>query len=268
MSEYEDLYGDMLDMIEIITTSIEINSREEHFYRRSAEATSSEVAKGLFSEIADELGSILSNRIVVCHTHFDRVAMHQASRKDGIPHSDCRWLDSARVARHTWDKSATKGYGLRRLCDFLGYEFNHHDALEDAKAAGYIFLAAMKESGLSAQQWLEETTKPIFSNRSSVAREANPEGPCFGEVVVFTGALEIPRAKAADMAATVGCQVDVDVSPRTTVLVVGDQDAKRLRGHTKSSKHRKAERLAAGGYEIRIIKESDFKVLLSSCETP
>jgi DNA polymerase-3 subunit epsilon len=37
---------------------------------------------------------------------------------------------------------------VSRMFSKIGYEFKHHDALEDAKAAGYVLLAAMQESGL------------------------------------------------------------------------------------------------------------------------
>jgi len=55
MSESEPMHKDMTDMIEVITTSIEINAREEDFYRRSAAASGSEVARALFLEIADDV---------------------------------------------------------------------------------------------------------------------------------------------------------------------------------------------------------------------
>jgi len=48
------------------------------------------------------------------------------------------WLDTARVARRTWDAVARKGYGLANLASMLGIEFKHHDALEDAKATGLV----------------------------------------------------------------------------------------------------------------------------------
>ena len=69
--------------------------------------------------------------------------------------------------------------------------------------------------------------------------------------MVFTGALEIPRREAADLAAAVGCDVAQGVTKNTTLLIVGDMDVKRLAGHEKSSKHRKAELLIANGYPIR-----------------
>lgn len=43
------------DMIEIVTTAIEIHAREEDFFRRSSTASRNEAAKALLSEIAEDL---------------------------------------------------------------------------------------------------------------------------------------------------------------------------------------------------------------------
>lgn len=84
--------------------------------------------------------------------------------------------------------------------------------------------------------------------------------------MVFTGALEIPRREAADLAATIGCSVTAGVTKKTSLLVVGDQDVSKLAGKTKSSKHRKAERLISEGQRIRILKESDFRELVMQAQ--
>jgi DNA polymerase-3 subunit epsilon len=157
------------------------------------------------------------------------------------------------------------GYGLKKVCKKIGYEFKHHDALEDAKAAGHVLLAAMKESKVDLDAWRKLVKQPIgLASVNGVLREANPEGDLFGEVLVFTGALDLPRREAAELAASIGCQVADNVTKKTTILVVGDQDILRLAGHEKSNKHRKAEELAAEGYPIRIVRESDFKALVST----
>ncbi len=219
-----------------------------------------------FPELADTLRSYLVKKVVVCHTHFDRVAMNQAAQRYNIIAPECTWLDSARVARRAWTDCAWKGYGLYDVCRMLGYEFRHHDALEDAKAAAHIFLAASNETGLDIDSWLKRIRQPIdpaaSSSGSAIKRDGNPEGALFGEVLVFTGALEIPRREAADLAGTIGCQVAPGVTKKTTMLVVGDQDIKKLAGHEKSSKHRRAEELITQGVSIRILKESDFKELV------
>ncbi len=219
-----------------------------------------------FPELSETLLSYLAGTVVVCHTHFDRVAMRRAHQRYNILAPECTWLDSAMVSRRTWTECARKGYGLYNVCRMLGYEFKHHDALEDAKAAAYIFLAASKETGLNIDNWLKRIRQPIdptsTSSGAAVKRDGNPEGALFGEVLVFTGALEIPRREAADLAATIGCQVASGVTIKTTILVVGDQDIKKLVRHEKSSKHRKAEELIMKGVPIRILKESDFKELV------
>lgn len=219
-----------------------------------------------FQALSGKLSSYLTDRVVVCHTHFDRVAIHQATRRYGIITPDCTWLDSARVARRAWAQFAWKGYGLNNVCSMLGYEFRHHDALEDAKAAAQIIIAAFKETGLDVDGWVKRIGQPIVpsssSSSSAIKRDGNQEGHFFGEVLVFTGSLEIPRSEAADLAASIGCQVAQGVTKKTTLLVVGDQDIEKLAGHEKSSKHRKAEQLIASGAPIRILKESDFKELV------
>lgn len=216
-------------------------------------------------EIAAEVVSWLQSRVAVCHTHFDRVAVHRAFDKYGLACPSCTWLDSARVARRAWTEFEKLGYGLISVCRHIGYDFTHHDALEDAKAAAQVLLAAIGKTGLSVEDWLLRVEQPLRQSsaggRKSVARQGNPEGILWGEVMVFTGALRITRQEAADLAASVGCEVIAGVNKRTTVLVVGDQDARRLSGYDKSSKHRKAEKLIAEGQQIRILRESDFIAL-------
>lgn len=218
--------------------------------------------------VASAVEQLLADAVVVTHTHFDRIAMHQAANRWAIEPPSCNWLDSARVARRTWAECARSGYGLADLCKRIGYDFQHHNALEDAKAAGYVLLAAMAETGLDLEGVLRRVRQPIdpssIRSRGAIKREGDPDGLLFGEVVVFTGALEIPRREAADLAAAVGCEVAQSVTKATTLLVVGDVDVKRLAGHDKSSKHRKAEALIARGLPIRIIRETDFRELIAT----
>ena len=72
------------------------------------------------------------------------------------------------------------------------------------------------------------------------------------------------RHDAAVAAANAGCRVDSGVTKHTTLLVVGDQDIRKLAGHEKSTKHRKAEELMQQGQRIRILGESDFKSIINS----
>lgn len=223
-----------------------------------------------FTDVVNELSNFLTNSICVSHTHFDRVSISQALEKYSLKPINTTWLDSARIARRTWEECAWSGYGLSNVCKIIGYEFKHHDALEDAKASGQVILAAIEKTGLDIDAWFKRVRQPIDPSKSStgaaIEREGNSDGELYGEVLVFTGALEIPRHEAADLAAKIGCTVAQGVTKNTTLLVVGDQDVTKLAGKNKSSKHLKAEQLISKGQQIRIIKESDFKELVAQAD--
>jgi DNA polymerase-3 subunit epsilon len=217
-----------------------------------------------FPDVANRIYNYLDGRIAVCHTHFDRVAIHQACVKYDLRVPTCTWLDSARVARRTWEQFAYRGYGLGNICATLGYQFVQHDALEDAKAAAHILLAAIEKTGMDLHKWLKRVERhiPFSHSAGKIARNGNPEGPLYGETVVFTGSLHLSRWTAAEMAAKIGCTVADRVNIGTSIIVVGDQDIKKLKGHEKSSKHRKAEELILKGQALRIISEADFLELI------
>jgi len=220
-----------------------------------------------FPDVIHDLSKYISSGVCVSHTHFDRVSIGRAINKYSLNPIDTLWLDSARVARRAWEECAWSGYGLSNVCNIIGYQFKHHDALEDAKASGQVLISAIEKTGLDLDSWLKRVSKLIDPSSSSsgaaIKRDGNSDGELYGEVMVFTGALEIPRREAANLAASIGCTVASGVTKKTTLLVVGDQDVTKLSGKSKSSKHLKAEQLIEKGQEIRIIKESDFKELVS-----
>lgn len=214
-------------------------------------------------EIHERIKFDYSNRIVASHTPFDRTAIRRACEKNGSEPFECQWLDTARVVRRTWPEFSKSGYGLSNLSKHFEIPFKHHDAEEDARLAGEILLLAIQESKTSASEWCSRSLKSSATARSYTALEANPDGPLFGNVVVFTGTLSIPRKDAAKLATFSGCEVGAGVTKHTSLLVVGDQDIRALAGAEKSSKHRKAEELIAKGQAIRIIGESDFERLIN-----
>lgn len=214
-------------------------------------------------DIHAELIGLLGGAVIASHTSFDRVALERAFAKYDLPQLEAVWLDTAKVARRAWpDEFGRRGYGLKKLAQHFNIEFEHHDALEDAKAAAQILLKAIESSELDIAGWLRRVERPIRpasgKNPASAVRTGSEDGPLKGETVVFTGALGIARRNAADLAAQAGCDVSNSVARRTTILVVGMQDTQRTERYGKSSKHRKAEQLNANGAGIQILTEEDF----------
>jgi DNA polymerase-3 subunit epsilon len=218
-------------------------------------------------DIAGKLRELLERNVAVCHGHFDKNSIAKAFEKYGLTPIYAEWLDSLTVSRCAWPSLG--GYALPNVCREIGYELtHHHDALEDAKAAGAILVAAMNESQQSIEYWLNRAKRGIYIPRSKVTKiSTNPNGHLFGQILVFTGELGISRDVAADLAANAGCTVVKTVTKKTTILVVGRQDFRtRLAGHEKSTKFRRAEDLISLGSRIQVISESEFFALVKSAK--
>jgi DNA polymerase-3 subunit epsilon len=212
-----------------------------------------------FQQAFSDIARRISGQTVVTHTSFDRSAISQACGSYGLAPPDCTWLDTARVARRTWSDVAHSGYGLDSLAQRFEIKFKHHDALEDARAAGLILLRAIEDTGMSTDALLEHSRRRMDQHH---VQSGNPEGRLFGEIAAFTGTLSLSRRDAAELASRAGCEVADGIPKHTTLLVVGDQDIRHLAGHEKSNKHRKAEELIGKGQPIRILTETDFAAIV------
>ena len=226
-------------------------------------------------DVWNELHSRLHGSVLVSHSPFDRTAIERSIERYELEQVQIDWLNSVEIARRAWpEKYARGGAKLKNIANDLNISFQHHDALEDARVVVEIVLNACAETGMNVDEWRLRDEQPIFdqkrkkykSNRSYtlIKRRGNVQGPLYGQTIVFTGALKIKRQHAADLAADVGCNVSDSVTKNTTILVVGTQDAYRLRGYTKSSKHRRAEALKEQGVDIQIISEDDYAHLIGN----
>jgi DNA polymerase-3 subunit epsilon len=218
-----------------------------------------------FPAVAHQLRELLHGQIVACHTSFDRLSIGRACERYGLPPVECRWLDTARVVRRAWPQYRQSGFGLKSVAEDMGIKFRHHDAAEDARAAGEILVRAVAETDVSVADWLLLALRPCPSPGPLAG---NPEGPLLGETAVFTGSLTLPRRLAAELAAKAGCNVGTSVNRATTLLIVGDQDLRKLAGRERSNKQIKAEELIAGGQAIRVLGEGDFLRLIEQAGIP
>lgn len=216
-----------------------------------------------FYQLYNSLNEILSGNIVVHHGAFDRIAFNRACEKYELPPIDAIWLDTTRIVRRTWEQFAYRGYGLFNVATFLCYEFDHHDALEDALMAGRIAYCCCVKKGVDITDWVQLVHKRIpFAADQEAPPEINREGEYYGLKIVFTGSLSISRHAAERKAADLGFEPQKNVTKETNVLVVGIQDVDKINGFEKSSKHRKAEKLIEEGQEITIMSDLDFMKLI------
>ena len=221
----------------------------------------------ILSDIVPIIKEFFSTNTICSYGAFDKAAM-----KKIFPNLPNQWLDIMRVVRRCWsDKFAEKGYGLAKVSKHLKIkQENHHNALDDAIVAGEILNKALLESGKPLDYWLDRVEKPIHVEYDEnghilpkIKRQGDPNGPLYGEVVVFTGELSIPRQDAAKKAASVGCDVVDGISKKVTLLIKGIQDKSRLVGKELSNKEIKAQELISKGHNIRILSENDFLELVN-----
>jgi DNA polymerase III epsilon subunit-like protein len=129
------------------------------------------VGKPTMKEAIPAIGSNLADCVIVHHSLFDRTAFHKAAERFGVETPDVVWLDSLRIARRAWlHYKDVGGYGLANLCQALNIVFRHHEAAEDARAAGLIVLRAIAETGIPLEQWPERCDRPLHWTSGDDAR--------------------------------------------------------------------------------------------------
>lgn len=220
----------------------------------------------------DNYGKIIQfigDNTVVSYTDFDQRAIFKCLQDHGLPLPSWQWIDASLMVRDTCQRFEKSGYNLANVCQEWKYSFNHHDALEDAKACGFVTITILRENNASITDWLEKKSTYLNSKSSSTQRfpinraiQGNEQGRFFGLNICFTGELSIKRAEIAEIAAKQGFHVKAGASKKLNYLVVGTADLTLLNGHDKSSKQRKSELLISEGSNIEIITEHDFLKML------
>lgn len=200
------------------------------------------------SEIEPIIRQYFAQGVVCSYGSFDRTALDRA-----IGNIPSVWLDITKVVRRTWDKFAWAGYGLASMSDYLNIELNnHHDALSDAKVAGQVLACAMRETRFDLDGIIKRANQTLTLNyeNSRTKLKGNPDGEYYGETLVFTGVLSIPRSEATVLANAKGFDVSPSVNSKTNYLVKGLAEPEKLNGKDMSTKESKALTLIQKGQDI------------------
>ena len=86
----------------------------------------------------------ISGTLVAAHNAaFDMSALRHVLDAYGIEYPTTRYICTCKAARKTWDN--LENHKLNTVSDHLHFEFEHHNALEDALACANILLAVQRE---------------------------------------------------------------------------------------------------------------------------
>lgn len=254
--------------------------------------TSSDVVdKPRFNEVWPTIRELINNKLVAAHNaSFDISVLQQLLDVYGLSYPDIEFVCTYNVAKKTWDKQVS--YSLKNIGYRLGYMFNHHNAIDDARICGKILVEACKHHNcLSINELAQKIDMQIgvlnddiycpcsVSNPFRSIRKGKYDalkiseltyenikrnGAFSGKNVVFTGTLiSMTRQQAAQMVVNNGGNVLTNVSKRTDYLVMGVQDFSRFVDGKQSHKTKRAKELIEQGYPLEIIDESQFLRMLS-----
>ncbi|KQS51792.1 transposase [Sphingomonas sp. Leaf198] len=205
------------------------------------------VGQPSFADVHAIVDRHLSGRTTVAHSYFDKGALAAACRVHDRPAIETVWLDSVRVAKRAWPDLESHRLGL--LAQYLGIAHKHHDALSDARAAGWVIVKAIDHTGIALDEWLAPPRKPGPAPRPA------PSGPLAGERIALLGA---PRDGAsAERIAALGGRIVSAVGNTTTLLVIAGR-APFSYSVRNSGAYRRAEHYRRLGGAIRIV--SDFEL--------
>jgi DNA polymerase-3 subunit epsilon len=209
--------------------------------------------KPTFADVHGVVHGHLSGRTTVAHSYFDKGALAAACRIHDRPVIETVWLDSVRVAQRAWPDLASHRLGL--LAQYLGITHKHHDALSDARAAGWVIVKAIDHTGIALDEWLAPPRKPGPAPRPA------PTGPLSGERIAILG--EPRDGPLAHRIAALGGRIVSAVGNTTSALVIAGR-APFAYSVRNSGAFRRAEQYRRLGGTIRIVSEHDLDLSAGS----
>ena len=97
-------------------------------------------------EIYPELLGWATPGVLVSHTFFDLRAIERACRRYDVPMMRYgTWIDTCAEARQAWPQ--LPNHKLPTLARYFGIGYRAHDAAEDARVAGEIYLLTVQAKG-------------------------------------------------------------------------------------------------------------------------
>jgi DNA polymerase III, epsilon subunit and related 3''-5'' exonucleases len=97
-----------------------------------------------FDALWPEIEAFIGDDILVAHNAaFDRSVLRATAEAYGITLPEYEIQDTLRMARASWHH--LPNHRLGTLVDYLGFEYDAHNALSDAYACGKVYIALSKE---------------------------------------------------------------------------------------------------------------------------
>lgn len=272
---YTDYNPELVYLVEILTISDSqqnlyrtyVNPEEEIFdygliYEFGTTANQLESAPN-FPAVYEQICSLLQGQTVLYHMPSNKLALQAVCNRYGLLLPDANYINSERIVRRVWTEHSQSGYGLGSMRAALDIPAD----LTSAEATYEIIQRAIEHTGSSLEELIELANRPrvrLRENSHIESMEGNPEGPLYGETIVFTGSLDRPRKDLRDVVVALGCNFADSLTRETTMLVVGNYNNPTVLTTGKSGKLAKAEKLNKDGKaHIEIMSSDSFYMLMT-----
>lgn len=239
-----------------------------------------------FDAFYPELKPLLDGGLIAAHnTSFDVDCIRDVLTVYNIPIPSFEHICTCELAEKAF--KGLESYKLKTVSKFLGHEFKHHDAGEDALAAANIIIKAMESTGIhdirllaehlgvkiravkhaeeyelsSIRQKRRQENRVDSRSVKPETRDFDPAHPLFGKELVFTGnfANGMSRRQVMQKAVNTGAKLSNYVRAATDYLVQGDADKNK-----ETTKTRRAKKLIeAGASGIKVLSEQEFLEFLA-----
>lgn len=236
-----------------------------------------------FDKVWEKINHYFNDNLVIAHNaSFDISVLRNTLELYNIEMPSFQYICTMKLSRNFY--SNIDNVRLNTVNNFLGYEFQHHDALEDAMACSNILLNISEELNstdineisnlvgvtlgcVNENGYKPSSTKGSILQRSN--RKASRQNKKIMEsfnftafkdkVVVFTGGLaSMTRDEATRLVRKLSGTVGSSVTKKTTYIVTNTNDIEDLHREEMSNKLKKAVDLKKTGQEIKFLNEEAF----------
>ena len=229
-----------------------------------------------WDSIAEEVRSFISDLPIVAHNMaFDGYVMADLMDLYDLAPLPNRRLCTLRIARKILaDKIGSKSLDNVYEHYFPNEHFEHHQAFQDAQAAGRIFIRMEDEYGYAQLEELCSVGRnrnrahsglhTDWKNVADLVKLYEGTQAIIDERVCITGTLKSgQRSAVQELIGLLGGVSEKSLTKRTTMLVVGiPNPAAWAEGSSSSKKLEKAKALRESGANIQILSEEEFFNLL------
>ena len=234
-----------------------------------------------FDLIWDEIKPYIEGNLVVAHNAaFDISVLRSLLDYYEIEYPSFYYACTVMLSKN--HLSNLKNHKLNTVAEYVGHEFKHHHAGEDATACAKVMIHICEKLNITDLVSLNirggiklgvvfeggyEPTSSLIKHKNKVSKSSvvkakflNYDTDYFKDkVVVFTGPLiNMKRPEAYSVVKKLGGIIGTSVTKKTQILVTGIKNVENLDNRFKTTKLKKAEYLMNEGQHIKILTEDEF----------